>query len=145
GAGIEETARRMRYQFLAFVAGKERCEAIATGHTADDQVETVLHHIVRGTGIRGLRGMLPKAPVPEAPAQQLVRPLLTLRPQETETICRIAGLTPVVDTSNDDPAFLRNRIRGQVLPALAEVNPAIDRALLGLAASAREAFEPIER
>ena len=58
-AGIEETARRMRYQFLAFVAGKEQAGCIATGHTRDDQVETVLMRFLRGSGVRGLRGMLP--------------------------------------------------------------------------------------
>ena len=71
--GIEEAARRMRYQFLAFVAGKEGADCIVTGHTADDQSETVLLRILRGTGVRGLRGMLPAGDTPGAPAQRLVQ------------------------------------------------------------------------
>jgi tRNA(Ile)-lysidine synthetase-like protein len=144
-SGIEETARRMRYQFLAFAAGKEAADCIAVGHTADDQAETVLLRIVRGSGIRGIRGMLPVAPVPGAEAQRLVRPLLELRRAETQAICADAGIEPIADASNADPAFTRNLLRHRTLAALREVNPAIEAALVGLAAHAREAFAPIER
>ncbi len=144
GMGTEEAARRMRYQFLAFVAGKEAADCIATGHTADDQAETVLQRIVRGTGVRGLRGMLPASDVPGAPAPRLVRPLLVLRRAETMAVCAEAGIEPRHDPSNLDTAIGRNRIRHEVLGALRQVNPSIDSALVGLAESAREAFAPIE-
>jgi tRNA(Ile)-lysidine synthetase-like protein len=135
----------MRYGFLAFVAGKEAADAVATGHTADDQVETVLMRIVRGTGIRGLRGILPVGEVPGGGAQRLVRPLLDLHRADTATICREAGIEPLEDPSNLDPGYARNRIRHETLPSLRAGNPDVDGALLGLAASAREVFEGVEK
>ncbi|MGH2608902.1 MAG: tRNA lysidine(34) synthetase TilS, partial [Tepidiformaceae bacterium] len=108
GAGIEDAARRMRYGFLAFVAGKEAADTIATGHTADDQVETVLMRIIRGSGVRGIRGMLPVGEVPGGRgAQRLVRPLLELRRADTLAICQAAGVAPLHDPSNDDPRYTR--------------------------------------
>lgn len=142
---LEETARIMRYQFLAFVAGKERAECIATGHTADDQAETVLQRILRGTGVRGLRGMLSASPVPGASAQHLVRPLLVLTRSETAAVCTSAGIVPRVDESNADLAYGRNRVRLETLPFLRGLNPSLDRALLGVAESAREVFDGIEK
>lgn len=143
--GLEVTARTMRYRFLAFVAGKELADAVVTGHTADDQAETVLMRIVRGSGVRGIRGILPVSGVPGSEAQSLLRPLLRVTRAETEVLCREAGLIPLVDASNADPAFTRNRIRRETLSALREVNPSVQRALIGLAESARELFEPVEK
>ena len=146
GAGIEDAARRMRYGFLAFVAGKEGADTIATGHTADDQVETVLMRIIRGTGIRGLRGMMPVAEVPGGGgAQRLVRPLLELRRGDTLRICQEADIAPLHDASNDDPRYTRNRVRHETLAGLRSVNPDVGSALIGLAASAREVFEGVEK
>ncbi len=143
--GLEDVAREMRYQFLAFVAEKTESDAIATGHTADDQAETVLMRIVRGSGVRGIRGMLPVSEVPGAEAQRLLRPLLEMRRTETEAICAEAGIQPLEDPTNADTRFLRNRVRAETLPALATLNPSIHDALIGLAESAREAFEPLEK
>ncbi|MGE3075560.1 MAG: tRNA lysidine(34) synthetase TilS [Dehalococcoidia bacterium] len=143
--GIEEMAREMRYQFLAFVAEKVGADCIATGHTADDQAETILMRIVRGSGIRGIRGMLPVSEVPGAEAQRLIRPLLETPKASTVAICAEFGVTPLEDASNSDLKFTRNRIRAEVLPALAVLNPSVRAALIGLGESAREAFEPIER
>jgi tRNA(Ile)-lysidine synthase len=142
---IEDVAREMRYQFLAFVAERQASDCIATGHTADDQAETVLMRVVRGSGVRGIRGMLPVSPVPGAEAQRLVRPLLCLERATTGTICDEFGLAPIVDASNSDLQFTRNRIRHEAMPVLEAVNPSLRSALLGLAASAREAFDPIEK
>ncbi|MDZ7728082.1 MAG: tRNA lysidine(34) synthetase TilS [Dehalococcoidia bacterium] len=144
GAGMEEAARRMRYQFLAFIAGQKGADAVATGHTRDDQVETVLHRIIRGSGARGLRGMLPRSPLPGAEAQLLVRPLLELTRKDTRAICEHAGIQPLDDPSNDDTSLLRNRLRHETLPYLRTLNASVDDALLGLAESARELFAPIE-
>lgn len=143
--GVEEIARTMRYQFLAFVAGKERADCVATGHTYDDQAETVLMRVVRGSGVRGIRGMLPAAPVPGADSHRLVRPLLCVRRSETEAICDEAGIKPLVDSSNANVAFTRNRLRHETLEALRRVNPSVETALVGLAESARELFAPVER
>ena len=143
--GIEETARMMRYQFLAFVADKEGADCIATGHTADDQAETVLMRIARGSGVRGIRGMLPVAGVPGAPERRLVRPMLGAARADTEAICAEFGITPIVDPSNADPSYTRNRIRGAVLDQLRALNPSVDDALRGLSESAREAFSFIEK
>jgi len=144
-AGIEETARRMRYQFLGFIAEKERADCIATGHTADDQAETVLMRILRGSGVRGIRGMLPVSDVPGVSAQRLVRPALCLTRQETEAICAEAGIEPLSDASNDDREMTRNRVRHQTMAVLREVNPAVREALERLASNAREVFGGVER
>ncbi|HEX9680223.1 MAG TPA: tRNA lysidine(34) synthetase TilS [Anaerolineales bacterium] len=120
----EERARRARYEFLARVAAEHKVEAVAVGHTADDQAETVVMHWLRGAGPEGLRGMLPATDLSVwakgAPARslRLVRPLLELRREETEAYCRAAGWEPRRDESNMDLSFLRNRIRHQVLPSL---------------------------
>ncbi|MCL4232441.1 MAG: tRNA lysidine(34) synthetase TilS [Dehalococcoidia bacterium] len=145
GMGIEEAARRMRYQFLAFVAGKEGADCIATGHTADDQAETVLQRVLRGTGVRGLRGMLPASEVPGAPSQRLVRPLLVVRRADTGLVCAEAGIQPRNDPTNLDLSIGRNRVRHEALGVLRAINPSIDRALVGLAESAREIFAPVAR
>ena len=143
--GIEAAARTMRYQFLGFVAGKERVERIATGHTADDQAETILQRILRGSGVRGIRGMLPLAPLPGSPGLTVIHPLLRVSHLDTVAICAEAGITPRIDSTNADSAYTRNRIRNEVLPALRAIAPAIDRALIGLGESAREAFGPLEK
>jgi tRNA(Ile)-lysidine synthase len=143
--GIEDMAREMRYQFLAFVAEKEGCDAIATGHTRDDQAETVLMRVIRGSGVRGIRGMLPVSTVPGANARRLLRPMLETTRAATEAICREFGVEPVSDPSNNDITIRRNKVRHEVLPGLRMFNPSVADALVGLAASAREAFGPVEK
>ncbi|MFN0094088.1 MAG: tRNA lysidine(34) synthetase TilS [Dehalococcoidia bacterium] len=144
GRGIEEAARAMRYQFLAFVAAEKRLDAVVTGHTNDDHVETVLLHLLRGTGVRGLQGILAATTVPGG-AQRLLRPLLCLTREDTVQVCLEAGLEPREDPSNRDAAFLRNRVRHELLPLMRDLAPGVDVALAGAAASAREAFGVIER
>ena len=143
--GIEETARQLRYQFLAFAAERQGTAAVATGHTADDLVETVLHHMLRGAGVRGMRGMLPRAPLPGMPSLRLIRPLLALSRADTVAVCEAAGIDYRVDETNAEPVATRNRIRHAILPGLREENPSVDAAILGLAESARELFRPVER
>lgn len=143
--GIEETARLLRYQFLGFIAGEKRADCVATGHTADDQAETVLLRIARGTGVRGLRGMLPSANLPGSPGQRVIRPLLGTTRQETQGFCEAAGITALTDPTNAELAAARNLVRHRVLPALREVNPGVRETLLALATHAREAFAETER
>ncbi|MEE9202345.1 MAG: tRNA lysidine(34) synthetase TilS [Dehalococcoidia bacterium] len=127
----EEAARQVRYRFLARVARGVEAGRVAVGHTADDQVETVLLNLVRGAGARGLRGMAPVSPWPEAGVPLLlVRPLLQASRGETEAYCRWLGLSPRQDSSNLHPGPLRNRIRGRLLPLLEGLNPRVRQALL---------------
>lgn len=120
----EELARRARYEFLARVALEHRIETVAVGHTADDQVETVVMHWLRGAGPEGMRGMLPATDLAvwakEAPRRKLrlVRPLLDLHREHTEAYCQEVGWEPRRDETNLDLAFLRNRIRLELLPSL---------------------------
>lgn len=131
GRSIEEAARIARYDFLARVAREHKLDAIATGHTSDDQVETILMHLLRGAGPSGLAGMSPNTSLDGwvdlvgAQGLRLVRPLLETSREETQEYCRWAGLDPIEDPSNQSPSFFRNRIRLELLPILAGYNPSI--------------------
>ncbi|HAA89867.1 MAG TPA: tRNA lysidine(34) synthetase TilS [Peptococcaceae bacterium] len=125
--GIEEAARIARYHFLLQVARSVGAQRIAVGHHADDQVETVLFNIIRGTGPAGLAGI----PWRNGP---IVRPLLGVTRQEIESYCRQAGLSWCTDLSNLDTTYFRNKIRHLLLPLLKrEFNPEINQAVLRLA------------
>jgi tRNA(Ile)-lysidine synthase len=149
GLGIEEAARRVRYDFLAAAADSRRCTAVAVAHTADDQVETVLHHVVRGTGLSGLRGMPRERPLVHSVRPdlrtRLVRPLLGVARAEIEAYLAALGQPFLVDATNRDPAFTRNRIRSELLPLLEEsFNPRVREALLRLASQASEAVAVVD-
>lgn len=132
---LEEAGRLLRYQFLVDVAGVHQAPGIATGHTADDQVETVLMHLLRGAGSSGLRGMPPSSDLGEwngirAPAGlRLIRPLLTTWRAEVERYCALRGLEPMRDPSNLDPRHFRNRLRHKLLPLLEDYNPQVRQSL----------------
>lgn len=133
---IEEAARTLRYRFLFACAREAGAQAVAVAHTADDQAETVLLHLLRGTGLAGLSGMSFRAVLPVWDAHlPLVRPLLLTWRSEIEAYCRERGLTPREDPTNAETLYLRNRIRHEILPALAEINPQIKQALLRTALS----------
>jgi tRNA(Ile)-lysidine synthase len=100
GANTEARAREARYNVLP--------QGVMTGHTADDQAETILINLLRGSGTRGLAGMQPTAQ----------RPLLQIRRSETEALCAELGIAVFNDPSNDDERFQRNRIRHEVLPLM---------------------------
>ncbi len=118
GDGVEAAARKARYAFLERVADSHRANFIATGHTADDQAETVLHRILRGTGVAGLRGIHEIRSLFGRQDIYLVRPLLTIRHDEAIAMLREMGQPFCEDPSNLDPRFTRNRIRHQLLPLL---------------------------
>lgn len=144
---IEEAARELRYRFLAAAARESGCDAVAVGHTRDDQAETVLLHLIRGSGTKGLSGMAASASWPvrsRGEAPRLVRPLLGLSRAETVGCCREAGLRPIADPSNRSPAHLRNRIRRELLPLLRHYNPRVDDALVRLADAAASDVELLE-
>lgn len=126
---VEEAARVVRYRFLARVACRTHAEAVAVGHNADDQVETVLMRCLRGSGLAGLRGMSRRAPWPvasgECPAPALVRPLLDVPRSAVEVYCTENGLEPRYDRSNAELTYFRNRIRLDLVPYLETYNPQI--------------------
>src|SRR6266700_2874758 len=117
---LEEAARTARYRFLREVA---QGRPIAVAHHADDQVETLLLHWLRGSGLSGMSGMLPRH-------QDIIRPLLAVTHAQTVAYCQQHDLTPLEDASNSDPHFLRNRIRHELLPLLESMNPGIRSTLL---------------
>ncbi len=146
GLSPELAARQVRYAFLADVARSIGAERVAVGHTADDQVETVAIHWLRGTGLAGLRGMRPAAPIfrlaeadvpdfdedgidsdappsGQGPLMLVVRPLLALWRRDTEAYCTQVNLKPRRDSSNDDLGLRRNKVRHQLIPALEAYNP----------------------
>ena len=132
GLGVEACGRELRYRFFADVAAS--CGdgvKIATAHTADDQAETVLFRLARGTGLHGLCGI----PVRRG---AVVRPLLDVTRAEVEAYCAANGLSFVEDSTNRDPNYARNRIRREVMPALRAVNPSFAETLGASLGSLRE-------
>ena len=120
---FQETARILRYRFLEFALKKLAADKIALGHTADDQVETVLINLLRGSGPKGLAGM------PEA-RDNLIRPLLGCYRCEVEDYLRSRGRAYRTDLSNAKKDYLRNRIRQDLVPVLEGFNPAFKSTLL---------------
>jgi tRNA(Ile)-lysidine synthase len=128
GISLEMAAREARYAFLTRTARAVKADCVATAHTADDQVETILLKLVRGAGRGGLSGMAAQSLIEGVP---LVRPLLDVSRGEIEAFLRERGLFWREDESNRDRAFLRNRVRHELLPFLEkEFNPRIREAVL---------------
>lgn len=146
---IEEAARQARYAFLASVAARLNAPTIAVAHNADDQAETVLMHFLRGSGVGGMRGMLPETQISDlrlliadgsVSNQQstirnlsIIRPLLTLPRADIAAYCDEHNLAPRFDASNLDTTFFRNRLRHEVLPALEAVSPRLRERLARMA------------
>ena len=129
---LEEAAREVRYTFLAQVAKSIGTDRVAVGHTIDDHIETILMHLIRGTGIRGLCGLQPKQ---IRNSLTIVRPLLPVSRHDTADYCHHHQLAPRIDVSNLSLAPLRNRVRHQLLPLLQSYNPGVSEALLRTARS----------
>jgi tRNA(Ile)-lysidine synthase len=148
---LEEAARRARYTFLHQVAQQTGALRIAVGHNADDQSETVLMHLLRGAGPAGLRGMLPATPLRDyhlltpcpkpVPEMKLIRPLLSTSRADVEAYCVEQQLATRFDRSNLDTTFFRNRLRHEVLPYLAQINPRIAQNLRHLAEVVRADYD----
>jgi tRNA(Ile)-lysidine synthase len=128
------------------VAASAGAGAVAVAHTADDQVETVLLHLVQGTGLRGLAGMRWRSayPVPAEVQPCLVRPFLATRRSEVLAYLAAAGMPFRQDETNADPRFLRNRIRSRVVPELEALNPALAEAIGRLSAAAAEDLDLVD-
>lgn len=143
---VEQAARELRYRFLFSQAHSWGAQAVAVAHHADDQVETVLMHLLRGAGLAGLRGMAYRAVLPEWDAKiPVVRPLLEVWREDILAYCEERGLMPVIDASNFDQTYLRNRVRHELLPFLATYNPRIKQAFWRTAEALRGDFETVER
>lgn len=136
GIGLEEAARRVRYDFLAKLAMRHDAACVAAGHHALDQIETILMHMVRGSGIKGLRGMRMSSPMPYHEEMTLVRPLLNVTRDEIEAYCVENCLEYRHDSSNDDTGHLRNFIRHQILRPLLDRHTHLPKSFERLAAAA---------
>lgn len=124
--GLEAAARNARYAFLQSLSGK-----IATAHTADDNAETLLMHLIRGTGLKGLGGIVPVR-------ENIIRPMLTVTRQEVLAFLAKENISYVTDSSNETDEFLRNRIRHHVMPLLKQENPSLSQNLSATALRLRQ-------
>lgn len=131
--GLEASAREARYGFLRSLGG-----IIATAHTADDNAETVLMHLIRGSGLRGLGGITPKA-------EGLIRPMLDVTREEVEEFLAENWISHIEDSSNGTDAFFRNRIRHQIMPLLSRENPSLAMNVSAMAQRLRQEEEVLAR
>tara|TARA_R110000782_G_scaffold20398_3_gene55092 strand:+ start:20737 stop:21870 length:1134 start_codon:yes stop_codon:yes gene_type:complete len=120
GGNLEATARRGRYDALADLARTHGCRFVATAHHADDQLETVLMRLIRGSGPRGLGGIRAVRSLGDV---SVVRPMLGMNRSDAVRICRDAGWAWKEDASNRDESFLRNAIRARVIPEIKAIRP----------------------
>lgn len=137
GLGVEEAGRKERYRLLATRAKSGRFTVVATGHHLDDQAETVLLHLLRGTSLEGLGGIAPKRAL--APGVALIRPLLPLTRAEVLLYLKMHALSFREDETNQDPKFMRNWVRAKVLPLLESRAPGVKERLSAIAAKVRAA------
>lgn len=144
GETLEEAARTLRYAFFTSLLRSGQADAVLTAHTLDDQAETVLMKLLRGAWTEGLGGIhpvlridIPKQPASQ-PAKQILRPLLSTSRAEVEAYLRALHQLWREDSSNQDPAFTRNRLRHDLLPGLRAFNPSLDHTLSHLSEIARE-------
>lgn len=142
---VEEAARLVRYRFLFAQAERFGAQAVAVAHTADDQVETVLMHLLRGAGLAGLRGMNYRS---EGGIWQgnlpLVRPLLGVWRNEVLAYCQQRGLQPSFDLSNQDITYFRNRLRHEFIPYLTRFNPQVKEVLWRMAQALHGDYEVLQ-
>jgi tRNA(Ile)-lysidine synthase len=134
---LEARAREARYEAAEGVRERRLLDRIATGHTASDQVETVIYRLTASPGRRALLGMSPRN-------GRLIRPLLDLTRDETREYCTAAGLEWREDATNLDRGFARNRLRLDVLPLLREIHPGMDRNVLATAEQLRDEAELLD-
>lgn len=137
GRGFEEEARIIRYEYFNMLLIKHKLNKIIVGHHLDDQAETVLHNIIRGSGSRGLRGIMPIN-------GNIIRPFLCVTKAEIFKYCKQEQLVPCIDATNESTEYMRNKIRLEILPFLRTYNKNITDALARLAEIMREEYDYIE-
>lgn len=145
GLNQEQAARKLRYRFLRSMAMERGYPAIFTAHHAEDQVETILDHLTRGCGLRGLAGMRVRQVLPGEPPIALIRPFLQFPKRWLLAYCQRHGLSPRVDETNADRRRKRNHLRHRTLPLLRHYNPRLDNALTRLAGVAAAAQDYLQR
>jgi tRNA(Ile)-lysidine synthase len=137
---LQAWAREVRYDVAAALARPSSAD-IAVGHTATDQVETILYRLASSPSRRALLGMRPQEPLGEASQRWLVRPLLGLTRAQTADYCRARGLSWREDETNEQDRFARGRVRAALLPALRSIHPAAERNVLAVAEILRDEAE----
>ena len=142
---IEEIARYERYAFLFKIAKENKAAAVLVGHNANDQAETILMHIIRGSGMRGLTGMRYKTFTSFDSEIPLIRPMLDIPRSEIEKYCAKHHLNPVYDHSNKDTKYFRNKIRHYLIPELEKINPQIIQHLNNLAEILKEELKILDK
>lgn len=142
GLSTEELAREARYKFFKDSGARSRADVIATGHTLDDQAETVLMRVIKGASLKGLVGI---APSRKDGALRIVRPLLELEKAEIAEYLNNENIDYRIDHTNMEPIYFRNVVRGEIIPFLERHNPRLKRVLSNLAEHLREDFEFIEK
>ncbi len=136
-SALEEVARKKRYELLERIRNLRGLDFIATAHTMDDSVETMLHNLLRGTGLKGLRGILPRR-------GRIIRPVLVMKKSEILEYLKSAGVDFVLDSSNLDDRFTRNYIRNRIVPLLHRVNPEFKMHLFRTGLIVKRHFEWVE-
>lgn len=129
GISIEMAARELRYEWFAALCREHGFDAVAVAHNANDNAETLMLNLLRGTGGRGIQGMKEDGVIPGAPDVRLLRPLLGVSRSEIKAFMEREGLTWREDRTNADSLYKRNKLRNEVFPLFAEINPAFLRAL----------------
>ncbi|MFH1996509.1 MAG: tRNA lysidine(34) synthetase TilS [Candidatus Omnitrophota bacterium] len=138
---LEERARKARYEFFEYAAGKTRANVVATGHNLDDQAETVLMRIIQGASAKGASGI---PPVRTMGGFRIVRPLIELEKKHITSCLRKERIAYRVDESNYSTKYLRNSVRRKIIPYLQKYNPRLKRALFNFAQHIREDRDSIE-
>ncbi|MCH7835954.1 MAG: tRNA lysidine(34) synthetase TilS [Chloroflexi bacterium] len=141
---IEEAARQLRFDFLRRQARRIGAGAVVLGHTRDDRAETVLLHLLRGSGLDGIVGLRPRSSWPFGRGPALARPLLEVTRVYTMRYCREAGVTPREDPTNLLLDATRNRVRQELIPALRRFNPRVEEALCRLGEAAAGAADYLD-
>jgi tRNA(Ile)-lysidine synthase len=142
---IEEAARICRYEFLLKQSEEFDISTVAVAHTATDQAETILMHILRGCGLDGLKGMLPISHFDSHPEIKVIRPLLDFWKEEVLFYCSQNNLKYIEDATNNDPSYFRNKLRLQLVPILREYNPRFEKHLINLGEIAARDMIQLER
>ena len=126
GESLEEAARNARYTFFEQIMRENSIDILLTAHNADDNAETLLMHLVRGTGLKGLGGIAPRR-------DKLIRPMLSITRSDVEAFLEEYAVPHIEDSSNGTDEFLRNRIRHHVMPLLKQENPSLAESMSAMA------------